>query len=136
MRARHLIVVLTLAGCATPGGSPDGAWFNPPGGDWVPDPATIAAMKADLESNNEVLNRNADPQKRPAKYWFQYQGKGSGPTRTIEFYGELYPISPDAERLFFDAFIPEICVIYASYLPEQRKFSNLALGGIKCPARI
>ncbi len=136
MRARHLIVALMFIVAIPGGASPDEAWFNPPGGDWVPEQAVVAAMKADLDANISVLKKYVDLQKRPAKYWFQYQGKGLGPNRSIEFNGHLYPISPEAEKSFIDMWIPENCVISAIYLPKERKFTYLVLGGIKCPARI
>src|SRR5476649_2512539 len=136
MRARHLIVTLMFTGVIPTGASPDEAWFNPPGGDWVPEQAVVAEMKADLDANNDVLEKYADPHIRPAKYWFQYQGKGSGPNRTIDLYGHIYPISAEAQKAFFDLFIPENCIISATYLPKERKFTYFALSGIKCPARI
>jgi len=114
----------------------DEPWFNPPGGDWVPDQGVVASIKAELDANSDALAKYVDPTRPPAKYWFQYQGKGSGPNRTVVLLGFLYPISTGADLTLFDVAIPEACVISATYLPDKGKLTDLMLNGIKCPARI
>jgi|SRR5882762_8624608 len=138
MRGTHLITWLAalLAG-ATFAAVPKEPWFNPPGGTWVPNSAVVSAMKADFdEAIGPKLAAKFPASAPPVQYWFQYQGAGSGSSRTILLYGHPFPVPSRAQQVLFNVFIPEDCVIFAIYAPPERKFDRLEVGGLSCPPRI
>jgi len=94
-------------------------------------------MKGDLNTAvAPMLTRKTTPSAQPVHYWFQYQGKGSGSDRTILLIGHPFPVSAGAEHTLYDVFIPESCVIFAIYVPLERRFKQLEVGGLSCPPRI
>jgi hypothetical protein len=111
-------------------------WFNPPGGTWVPDAAAVSDMRRTVDSvlTSSLAARSVagDP---PSRYWFQYQGRGSGADRIIVLIGHPFPISSSAETSFLDVSIPENCVVYAEYAPKAKQVRALNVSGLSCPRR-
>ncbi len=77
---------------------PKEPWFNPPGGTWVPNSALVSAMKADFdEAIGPMLAAKVPASAPPVQYGFQYQGAGSGSSRTILLYGHPFPVPSRAQ---------------------------------------
>jgi hypothetical protein len=120
-----------------PAAAPDDPWFHPPGGTWLPDSAIVSDMKVALDVVLPVaLAAKTDVALRPMRYWFQYQGRGSGADKVIELIGHPFPVSADATRTYFDVGIPENCVVSAHYDPIIKQIRDLSVGGLVCPPRI
>jgi hypothetical protein len=82
------------------------------------------------------LEKHPDSDMPPARYWFQYIGSGSGIDKTIGIVGRPFPVPSGAGAVFLGAVIPEQCHVFANYLPKERKFKDVAVGGFHCPPRI
>jgi hypothetical protein len=137
MRAAHLIAWLALQGGATAHAASEEPWFNPPGGTWIPNSAVVSAMKADFDAAiPPKLAAKVPATAPPTQYWFQYQGAGSGSSRTILLIGRPFPVPSRARQDLLSVFIPESCVIFAIYIPSERTYSRLEVGGLSCPPRI
>jgi hypothetical protein len=94
-------------------------------------------MKADFDAAiPPKLALKLSPSAAPTQYWFQYQGAGSGSSRTIVLYGHPFPVPARAQEDLLNVFIPESCVIFAIYNPFERRFDRLEVGGLSCPPRI
>jgi hypothetical protein len=116
---------------------PSEPWFNPPGGYWTPDAATVSLMKItvnkQLGSALAGKTRNSDP---AVHYWFQYRGDDGGADQTIEIVGFPNPVDSAAPGEFLDVWVPEKCVISATYSPRDKKLTRFGVGGIVCPPRL
>jgi hypothetical protein len=71
--------------------APDETWFGAPGGDWMPDSATISDMKTTLDAKLKASLATRGGVTKPAVgYWFQFRGRGAGSDRlTSEEIDEL-----------------------------------------------
>jgi hypothetical protein len=136
MRITGLILLIIVQGCASIA-VPREPWFNPPGGSWTPDAATVSLMKITVDKQLGAAlaakKRNTGP---PVRYWFQYRGDDVGSDQTIEVVGYPNPVSPGAPGEFFDVWVREKCVIFATYSPRDRKLTNFGIGGMGCPPRL
>ena len=137
MRGANVIAWLAALLGGTALGAPEEPWFNPPGGTWTPNPAVVSMMKVDFDAAIPAkLAPKVTPSAPPTQYWFQYQGVGSESSPTILLYGHPFPVSPRAGQDLLNLFIPEVCVIFATYIPSERRFDRLEVGGLGCPPRI
>jgi hypothetical protein len=103
----------------------------------VPDAGVVAHMKVDLDDElRPILEKPADSGMPPARYWFQYVGSGSGVDKRIGIVGRPFPVPSGADAVFLGAVIPEQCHVFASYLPNERRFKDFSVGGFYCPPRI
>ena len=129
--------MFALVGCSPPTSAYDDPWFNPNGGMWVPDPSVVAWMKVALDDDlRPAFEGRPNSGVPPTRYWFQYIGIGSGAGKTIGIIGRPFPVGPDANVTYFNAAFPEECVVFATYLPKERKIKNHSVGGFSCPPRI
>ena len=101
----------------------------------MPDAGVVARMKVDLDDKLRPFLR-ADSGISPKRYWFQYIGGGSGVDKTIGIVGRPFPVPSGADAGFLGAVIPEQCHVFATYLPNERRFKDFAVGGFYCPPRI
>jgi hypothetical protein len=103
----------------------------------VPDAVVATRMKVALDEGlRPILDRRADSALPPTRYWFQYIGSGSGEDKTIGIVGRPFPVPSGADARFLSAVFPEQCHVSAIYIPNERKFKYIALGGFRCPPRI
>lgn len=124
----------SVGGTSVAASAPDDAWFNPPGGTWIPNPAEVSDMKAALEEGlRGILSEKGDQTRPPVRYWFQYVGQGSGASKTIGVLGRPFPVSPRAATTFLGAFIPEDCHVQARYMPLEKRIADLVVGAFGCP---
>jgi hypothetical protein len=139
MRTRHLVApILLLMTYSLRSAAPDEPWFNPPGGTWTPDAVIISDMKIALDATLRPFLFARGRTTQPAvRYWFQYSGHGSGPSRTIDIRGRPFPVLPRADTTaYFGPWIPEDCIVHARYVPTEHRIEDLVVGGVSCPARI
>jgi hypothetical protein len=116
---------------------PSEPWFNPPGGSWTPDAATVGLMRNAVNKQlGPALSGKTRSSGPPVRYWFQYRGDNAGPDPTIEVVGFPNPVSPAASGEFLDVWVPENCVISADYSPREKKLTRLSVGGLACPPRL
>jgi hypothetical protein len=114
----------------------DEPWYNPSGGTWTPDTAIVSEMKIALDATLRQFYSERGIVAQPVRYWFQYLGRGSGGSRTIDIRGRPFPVLPRADtQAYFGPWIPEDCIVHARYVPSQRRIENLSVGGF-CPGRI
>jgi hypothetical protein len=133
---RSLAAIVLLLASRVFGAALDEPWFDPPGGTWVPDAATIFDMRRAFNSAvAPALAARSVAGQPPARYWFQYQGRGAGADKTIVIIGHPFPVSQGAEKRFFDVSIPENCVVYAEYAPKPKQVRALSVSGLSCPPR-
>ena len=131
------VLTVVLVACFKHASANDDAWFNPPGGAWVPDAGMVSLMKNTLdESLRPALEAKADSRMPSARYWFQYVGLGSGVDKVIAIVGRPFPVPPGANAVYMGATIPEACHVFATYLPNEQKIAHFAVGGFHCPPRI
>jgi hypothetical protein len=134
---RFYPLLFILAACSPAKSSYDDPWFNPAGGEWVPDASVVARMKLALDHDfRSVFEARKNSRISPKRYWFQYVGTSSGADPAILIIGRPFPVPAHADSTFFNAMIPEECQIVATYLPKERKFKDSSLGGFNCPPRI
>jgi hypothetical protein len=137
MRDVNLIAWLVALACSAALHAAEEPWLNPPGGTWTPDRAVVYMMKVDFDAAIPAkLGPKVTASAAPTQYWFQYQGAGSESSRTILLYGFPGPVPPRAGQDLFNVFIPEACTIFAIYVPSERRFDRLEVGGLGCPPRI
>jgi hypothetical protein len=130
-------LIFALIACSQHTSAYDDPWFNPPGGTWVPDAGVVSDMKAALDDSlRPVLANRDDATMPPMRYWFQYLGNGSGVDKTIGIIGYPFPVPPGADASYLGAIIPEQCHVFGIYLPKERRFKELSVGGFHCPPRI
>ncbi len=134
---RVIAICLALQIGAAIAAAPADPWFNPPGGTWVPTAVAVATMKADLDAAiAPMLAAKVSASAPPARYWFQYQGQGSGAKRTVYIHGAPFPVPSSARKDIHMVYLPESCVIIAVYVPSERRFDQIGVGGLGCPPRI
>jgi hypothetical protein len=128
-----LLVMHSLRAAAT-----EEPWFNPPGGTWTPDATVVSQMKSALDIRLRPFLINSGKATRPSsRYWFQYLGRGSGASSTIEIRGRPFPVpAAAATTAYFGPWIPEDCIVHVRYIPKEHKIEDLVLTGVTCPARI
>jgi len=115
----------------------DDLWFNPPGGTWVPSAVVVSDMKAALDRVLPAsLSAQLDIAQTPARYWFQFRGRGSGTEKEIEIIGHPFPVSERAARAYLDVSTPESCTVAARYSPTVKEIRGLQVSGLSCPPRI
>lgn len=103
----------------------------------MPDTGVVARMKVALDDElRPIFEKRVDTGIPPARYWFQYIASGSGGDKVIGVVGYPFPVPSGADATFFGAVIPERCHVFASYLPNERRVKNVAVGGFHCPPRI
>jgi hypothetical protein len=96
----------------------------------VPDAGVVARMKLSLDSElRPILEKRADSSMPPARYWIQYIGSGSGIDKAIGIVGRPFPVPSGVDAVFLGAIIPEQCHVFASYLPNERRVKDVAVGG-------
>jgi hypothetical protein len=94
-------------------------------------------MKVALDDElRPILESRAASGMPAARYWFQYIGSGSGADNVIGIVGYPFPLRSGASDAFLGAVIPEQCHVFATYLPKERRFRELGVGGFYCPPRI
>ena len=126
----------SLSGTSVSPLTPDEPWFNPLGGTWTPDAVIVSEMKIALDSALRQLLSERGRATQPVRYWFQFLGHGSGSARNIDIRGRPFPVLPQADtKAYFGPWIPEDCIVHASYVPSQRRIEDLVVGGF-CPARL
>lgn len=136
MRIHSFSFLIIAQGCASMG-APNEPWFNPPGGSWIPDAATVTLIK--IAVNRRLGGALADKARTsgpPVHYWFQYRGDKDGADQTIEVVGFPNPVDPGASGEFLDVWVPENCVISATYSPRDGKLTRFGVGGVACPPRL
>jgi hypothetical protein len=94
------------------------------------------ALKVDLRKTLASLTQRGNPLGPPRPYWFQYEGQGSGDSRTVFLVGYSFPAPPDAATKFYGAVIPEACHVSATYMPNTESIKDMTIGGFDCPQRI
>lgn len=129
--------MVVLVACSPQASANDDAWFNPPGGTWVPNAGEVVLMKNTLDAAlRPALETKADSSMPSARYWFQYVGLGAGVDKKIAIVGRPFPAPPGANAAYHGATIPEACHVFATYLPIERRIEHFAVGGFHCPPRI
>src|SRR5580692_3944560 len=95
MRIRYFCTfIVALAACSPPQKSAhDDAWFNTPDGTWTPDSGVVSEMKSVLDvALGTALDERPNSTVKPARYWFQYFGYGSGTDKSIAIAGGPFPV--------------------------------------------